>query len=69
MALSGQLEFEVEIKTPGNIFLEIYGSNKESLPKICSQFFQKIDLLEGEWGEVGCVLMAYYFVDGKTTKQ
>ncbi|WMV20260.1 hypothetical protein MTR67_013645 [Solanum verrucosum] len=43
MALSGQLEFEVEIKTPGNIFLELYGSNKEYLPKIYSQFFQKID--------------------------
>ncbi|CAN4102178.1 unnamed protein product [Withania somnifera] len=65
MALSGELEFEVEIKSPGSIFLEIYGSNKENLPKICSNIVPRIDLLEGEWGQVGCVIMVYYSIDGK----
>ncbi|XP_060184073.1 kirola-like [Lycium barbarum] len=62
MGLSGQLEFEVEIKTPGSVFLEIYGSNKEHLPKICSHIVPRIDLLEGEWGQAGCVIMVYYSI-------
>lgn len=66
MALSGELEFEVEIKSPGSVFVEIYGSNKEYLPKICSKIVPRIDLLEGEWGQVGCVIMVYYSI-GKAT--
>lgn len=62
MSLGGRFEFVQEIKSPGNVFFEIYGSNKEHLPKICPDKIPVIELLEGNWGAVGCTLLVHYLL-------
>ncbi|KAL3501905.1 hypothetical protein ACH5RR_036354 [Cinchona calisaya] len=51
MGLSGKLEFLQEVQSPGNVFLDIFGSKKDDLPKICPNAIPSIELLEGNWGD------------------
>ncbi|KAB1215227.1 MLP-like protein 43 [Morella rubra] len=65
MSLFGKLEVEVEIKAPAHMFHEVNTTGTPELPNICPQFIQKVDLLEGEWGEEGSIVCCYFLVDGK----
>lgn len=62
MNLTGKLEFVQEIKSPGSVFLEIFCSKKDYLPKICPDKVPVIELLEGRWGDVGCTILVHYFL-------
>ncbi|CAI9096017.1 OLC1v1032079C1 [Oldenlandia corymbosa var. corymbosa] len=68
MGLSGKLQFRQEIKSPGNAFPEIfYGSKKEILPKICPERLPVLEILDGNWGEVGCTIVVHYqMANGET---
>ncbi|XP_057478782.1 kirola-like [Actinidia eriantha] len=65
MDLSGKLVINVEIKSPSEVFLDIFGTKKHELPKVAPDFVQSLELLKGEWGAVGCTLLSTFFLDGK----
>ncbi|KAM7485740.1 hypothetical protein LguiA_001749 [Lonicera macranthoides] len=63
MGLSGKEELSVEIKSPGEIFFDAFGTKKGLLQKICPNIIPLIDLLEGEWGTLGCTILVRYHLD------
>ncbi|KAM7488818.1 hypothetical protein LguiB_026302 [Lonicera macranthoides] len=63
--LSGRLEVRVEIKSPGIVFFEIFGTKKGDLPKVVPDIIPRVELLKGQWGVPGCVMLATSIIDGK----
>ncbi|KAM7485755.1 hypothetical protein LguiA_001764 [Lonicera macranthoides] len=68
MGLSGKEELSVEIKSPGEFFFDAFGTKKDLLQKICPNIIPRIDLLEGEWGTLGCTILVRYHLDGKAMR-
>ena len=66
MSLFCKVEAETEAKAPAYTFHEVNSKRISETVKICPKYFQRVDLKEGEWGEVGSV-MCWYFLIGKTT--
>ncbi|KAB1202344.1 MLP-like protein 43 [Morella rubra] len=67
MSLFGKLEVEVEIKAPAHKFHKVNTTGNSELPNFCPQFIQKVESLEGEWGEEGTVVCWYFHVGKSTT--
>ncbi|KAM7485731.1 hypothetical protein LguiA_001740 [Lonicera macranthoides] len=65
MGLSGKEELSVKIKSSGEIFFDAFGSKQGLLPKICPNIIPRIDLLESEWGTLGCTILVHYHMGGK----
>ncbi|KAM7485736.1 hypothetical protein LguiA_001745 [Lonicera macranthoides] len=65
MGLSGKEELSVKIKSPGEIFFDAFGNKQGLLPKICPNIIPRIDLLESEWGTLGCTILVHYHMGGK----
>ncbi|KAL3510561.1 hypothetical protein ACH5RR_029962 [Cinchona calisaya] len=63
--LSGMQEFVQEIRSPGNVFLEIFGCKKDYLPKLCPDKIPLVELVEGNLGDVGCTIRVRYSLGGK----
>ncbi|PSR88149.1 Kirola like [Actinidia chinensis var. chinensis] len=62
MGLSGEKVIHVEIKSPGEGFLDIFGVKKYELAKVCPDVVQSVQLLEGEWGAIGCRIHSHLFL-------
>ena len=63
MVLIGKLVIDVEIQSPGDLFLEIFSTKKYDLPRICpDDDIQSIQLLTGHWGAVGGIVLTHFFV-------
>ncbi|XP_047308268.1 kirola-like [Impatiens glandulifera] len=56
---------QVEIKSHGDVFHEIFRFKLHQLSNITPTKIQNVDLHEGDWGSVGSVLVGNYTQDGK----
>ncbi|KAI3825118.1 hypothetical protein L1987_06594 [Smallanthus sonchifolius] len=65
MALSGKRVFQVEIKSKGDIFHNLWKSNPHQIPSLTPTTIQNCQTHDGEVGTVGSVLLWNYFYDGK----
>ncbi|KAL1220840.1 MLP-like protein 31 [Cardamine amara subsp. amara] len=64
-SLLGELEVEVDIKSPAVKFYQVYAGRPHHVAKATSSKVQACDLLEGEWGTVGSIVNWNYVYGGK----
>ncbi|XVF43610.1 hypothetical protein PTKIN_Ptkin02bG0053600 [Pterospermum kingtungense] len=65
MAQIRKMDCQVEIKSQADKFY--HGFKKfQQLPKICSQLFKDVKLVQGDWDSVGSVRHWSYAADGKS---
>ncbi|KAB1202346.1 hypothetical protein CJ030_MR8G010744 [Morella rubra] len=60
MYLFGKIQDGVVIKTPAPVIFEILDRRISEAPQYCRM--DKVELLEGEWGEVGSVMNWYFLL-------
>ncbi|KAK1423128.1 hypothetical protein QVD17_18423 [Tagetes erecta] len=65
MALSGKRVFQFEIKSSGNLFHELWKTKPHELPSLTPTTIQNCQVLDGQVGTVGSILLWNYFHDGK----
>jgi len=65
MDLSGKMVREVEIKSDGDVFHEVFRYRPHHVAKMSPGNIQSCDLHEGDWGTVGSVIFWNYTHDGK----
>ena len=59
-SLLGELEVEVEIKSPAEKFYHMYAGRPHHVAKATPRNVQACDLHDGEWGEVGSIIFWNY---------
>ncbi|KAL7606648.1 hypothetical protein Lser_V15G14978 [Lactuca serriola] len=64
MNLSGNLVKEIVIKSDGDAFLELFCYKPYDISNMCRSSIQGCDILDGEWGSVGSVIIWKYHHDG-----
>ncbi|KAH7839978.1 hypothetical protein Vadar_010880 [Vaccinium darrowii] len=65
MDRSGKMVREVEIKSDGDVFHEIFRYRPHHISTMSPGNIQNVDLHEGDWGTVGSVIFWNYTHDGK----
>lgn len=60
MALSGILVHKIPIKSDGNVFYDILTNSPYNVCEICPDCMTSVDLENGEWGVIGCVIVASF---------
>ena len=65
MGLVGKLEAEILILAPADKFHEVWGGRPHHMSSVSPGKVQKVDLHEGDWGNVGSVIEWSYVIDGK----
>ncbi|KAJ9549043.1 hypothetical protein OSB04_021586 [Centaurea solstitialis] len=65
MALSGKRAVQVEIKSNGDVFHELWKANPHHIPNLTPSTIQNCQIHGGEVGTVGSVLFWNYVHDGK----
>ncbi|KAF7132219.1 hypothetical protein RHSIM_Rhsim09G0094600 [Rhododendron simsii] len=65
MGLSGKMVRDVEIKSDGDVFHEIFRYRPHHTSTMSPGNIQNVDLHEGDWGTVGSVIFWNYTHDGK----
>jgi len=63
MSLEGKLISEINIKSDGDVFHEIFRHRPHHISNMCDKI-QNVDIHEGEWGTVGSFI-SWYFTHGK----
>ncbi|KAM7257600.1 hypothetical protein ACFE04_013341 [Oxalis oulophora] len=63
-SLCGKLSTEMELKISGDKYFEHFIS-PQATAKSCPKAINKVDLVEGQWGKQGCVILWHSLVDGK----
>ena len=63
--LSGKLVSQIEIKSDGDVFHEIFRYRPHSISEMSPDKIQGVDLHDGDWGTVGSVIFWNYTHDGK----
>ncbi|KAL8161259.1 hypothetical protein V2J09_012748 [Rumex salicifolius] len=66
MAQIRKLEAEVEIASTGDLFYESFTNAPHHLLKLQPEVYQRCDLLEGEFGKPGFVVLWAYTLEGKS---
>ena len=66
MGLVGKLEAEILILAPADKFHEVWGGRPHHMSSVSPGKVQKVDLHEGDWGNVGSVI-EWSYVIGKPT--
>ncbi|XP_022979961.1 MLP-like protein 43 [Cucurbita maxima] len=61
----GRLETDVHIRASASKFHEIFHKRTHHISNVSTDKVHGVDLLEGEWGEVGSIICWRYFHDGK----
>ncbi|KAI3500230.1 hypothetical protein L1887_36048 [Cichorium endivia] len=64
MVLSSK-KFEFKIKSDGDVFHELFSARPHEVSKLTPTNVQNCEILEGEVGTVGSVLLWNYFHEGK----
>ncbi|WMV22969.1 hypothetical protein MTR67_016354 [Solanum verrucosum] len=64
MSLEGKLISEINIKSDGDVFHEIFRHRPHHISNMCDKI-QNVDIHEGEWGTIGSVISWYFTHDGK----
>ncbi|GER37345.1 polyketide cyclase/dehydrase and lipid transportsuperfamily protein [Striga asiatica] len=65
MGLKGKLISQIDIKSDGDVFHEIFRERPHHISDMSPAHIQKCDLHEGDWGKVGSVIFWNYTHDGK----
>ncbi|CAO2823213.1 unnamed protein product [Amaranthus hypochondriacus] len=65
MGVIGKLEVEVDIKSHGDLFHELFGQKPHDLPNITPDKVHTCNSHEGEFGKPGSVISWDYTLDGK----
>ena len=60
MGLTGQLEKEIEIKTPAEKFYNIFKSQCHHMPNLTTDKIHTVDVHEGDWETPGSVKLWKY---------
>lgn len=60
MGSSGKLEVEVEVKSPADKFWHNIRDSNTLFPKVCSDLYKTIQVLEGDGKSVGSVRLVTY---------
>ncbi|KAH0681799.1 hypothetical protein KY289_019551 [Solanum tuberosum] len=63
--LTRKLVSEIEIKSDGDVFHEIFRYRPHHISSMCPDKIQNVDIHEGEWGTVGSVIFWNFTLDGK----
>lgn len=62
-----KMDSQVEVKCQADKFYHGLKSELQQIPKICSQLFTDVKLVQGDWASTGSVRQWTYVVDGKAT--
>ncbi|KAG6597609.1 MLP-like protein 43, partial [Cucurbita argyrosperma subsp. sororia] len=65
MGLFGKVEADVEITPSASKFHEIFHQRPHHISNFSTGIIHGVDLLEGEWGKVGSIVVWRYLHDGK----
>ncbi|KZV13991.1 kirola-like [Dorcoceras hygrometricum] len=65
MGLTGKLSAQIEYKSSGDVFHEVFKSMPHEVSKMSPELIQGCDLHEGELGTEGSVIVWKYTHDGK----
>ncbi|KAG6655133.1 hypothetical protein I3843_05G173800 [Carya illinoinensis] len=65
-SLFGKLSIETEAKSSAPALYETLAKRLYEAPKLCPTYIQKVDLVEGNWEEVGAVMNWHLLYEGKT---
>ncbi|KAG5532167.1 hypothetical protein RHGRI_026701 [Rhododendron griersonianum] len=65
MGLTGKMVRDVEIKSDGDVFHEIFRYRPHHISTMSPGNIQNVDLHEGDWGTVSSVIFWNYTHDGK----
>ncbi|CAL5338928.1 unnamed protein product [Camellia sinensis] len=65
MGLTGKLVRQVEIKSDGDVFHELFRDKPHHISTMSPANIHGVDLHEGDWGHVGSVISWNYTRDGK----
>ncbi|XP_073023425.1 MLP-like protein 28 [Primulina eburnea] len=65
MGIIGKLSAQIQIKSGGDVFHQLYKHKPHEVSKICSNLVQGCDLHQGSWGEIGAVICWNYMIDGE----
>uniref|UniRef100_A0A7C8ZTL0 Bet v I/Major latex protein domain-containing protein n=1 Tax=Opuntia streptacantha TaxID=393608 RepID=A0A7C8ZTL0_OPUST len=65
MGIRGKLEVEVDIKSSGDLFHELFGSRPHEISNISPEKVHTCDLHEGEFGKTGSIIGWHYTLGGK----
>ena len=65
MALVGKMVRQVDLKSDGDVFHELFRDRPHHISDMSPTHIQGVDLHEGEWGTVGSVIFWKYTHDGK----
>ncbi|KAL2500839.1 MLP-like protein [Forsythia ovata] len=65
MGLTGKLIAQLEFEAGGDVFHEFFRHKPHQLSVACAGKVHSCDLVEGEFGNVGCVVIFRYTQDGK----
>ncbi|XP_047309676.1 kirola-like [Impatiens glandulifera] len=60
-----KLTRQVEIKSDGDVFHELFRSKPHHISNIAPTHIQNVDLHDGDWGSVGSIIFWNYTHDGK----
>ncbi|GLT99806.1 hypothetical protein SLE2022_172210 [Rubroshorea leprosula] len=65
LSLQEKLKFDAEYKVPVDKIHEFWSSSLGHIPKFCRDTFHNIELVQGRWGNEGCIHKWTYSLDGK----
>ncbi|KAJ4710007.1 MLP protein [Melia azedarach] len=65
MSLAGKMETVVQVKSPAAKFHEGFSCKPHIVASMSPQSIQGCDLLEGQWGNPGCIICWRYFHGGE----
>ncbi|KAK1416056.1 hypothetical protein QVD17_31844 [Tagetes erecta] len=68
MPLNGTLAKQVNIKLPANVLFDVYRYRLHHISQMSPDNVTSVDLLNGEWGTVGSVIVWNIIHDGKLIK-
>ncbi|XP_076922958.1 MLP-like protein 423 [Bidens hawaiensis] len=60
MATTGKLDVEVKVKSAADKFWESIMDSANIFPKVCSDLYKSVDVVEGNGRSVGSVRMVYF---------
>ncbi|KAL2929996.1 MLP-like protein 31 [Bienertia sinuspersici] len=65
MGVKGKLDVEVDIKSHGDLFHELFGKKPHHVPNITPDKIHTCDVHEGDFGKPGSIISWNYTLDGK----
>ncbi|KAF5939986.1 hypothetical protein HYC85_021153 [Camellia sinensis] len=60
MGLKGKVVRQMEIKSDGDVFHEVFSARPHHIYNMSPNHVQSVELLEGQWGTPGCVIFWKY---------